>query len=72
MTYVFETTKYRNAKDNATIYIERYSDLYTWGWGLPVWKVILNKDGYQCSTVIKDNLKNKPSKKRIAEYIADL
>jgi hypothetical protein len=72
MTIVFETHSHRNASNDATIYIERYTDKYVWGWSEPRWKVVLHKDGQQLASVIKENLKCRPSKKRIQQYIEEL
>jgi len=72
MTHVSHTYKYRNATDNATIFIERYSDLYVWGWSDYCWRVCVHKDGAPWSTIVKDNLKNKPKNKRIQKYIEEL
>lgn len=74
MTYVFETDSFRNSKNNATIYVERYTDRLDSpsNWTEPVWKILLHRDGCQYAQVIKDNLKHKPSKRKIQEYITEL
>lgn len=72
MTHVSHTYTYRNASDTATIYIERYSDLYVWGWSEYCWRVCIKRDDAPYATEVKDKLKNKPTQKRIQKYIEEL
>lgn len=72
MTIIYETHSFRNAGNDATIYIERYTDHYVSGWSEPRWRVLLHRDGAALTSEIKTGLKRKPSKKRIQQYIKEL
>lgn len=72
MSIVYETHKYRNASDTATIFIEKITDQYIWGWSVPDWRVHVWRDGTPYAITVKSGLKNKPSKKRIQQYIEEL
>ena len=72
MSYTYHSEKYRNARNTATIIVEKRADKYPWGWGIPLWYVYLKCDGCDVAQRIKQSLKNKPSSKTIQELIQSL
>lgn len=72
MSICEQHSQYRNADDNGTIFISKRSDLYTWGWCTPYWQVVFKSDNKAFATVVKTNLKHKPSKRTIQRLIEEL
>lgn len=69
MTHILQSEHFRNDGDNATVTVERFSDLHEWGWSVPMWRILLRRDGSALSDVISTNLKNKPSKNYVRRRV---
>ncbi len=72
MSIIQATEEHRNAKDNGKIILEKVTDLYTWGWSVPYWRVLFKRDNASYAELVKTNLKNKPNRARLEKLKEDL